>query len=238
MPNPTKFEEVPDLTQLLVLPCGIEGRDAPEEGRVLYDSPDSGDSYDRAAWAGNYALSAAGRRLTTMMFVSNETFTIPPWRRVRGSEANAMSLVAGEIMESPPEFPDMQFVVQSRSRSTPGGILEAEPYINRKEPLGLVVHYDHAPKALWMAALILPDVKIVPCYADNPDRTQEAVSLVEHDSTDRMYKLAFMGLRPGNLPAIRRREALVAAVVTGLVSARAGAMALAAAIHPELSRQA
>jgi|GEM_PF-2870074 len=229
--GPTEFHEVAGLTQLLVLPRGIEPQGMSSEGRVLHDSIYSGDTLDRAKWAGKFALSPHGDDLETVIAVGDQSYVTAPWRRVNGSEALAVGqevykLVSWDIDRGR----NFSIAVLDRSRSVLGGLLEAEPVVDRNKPLGIVTHrsQDYANNVGWFVDMVMPDIETVLCYADNPVRYRSIDWQVENDQQlSKVYRVALQGVRPGNLAALRHREALISASMAVYTSAQAGKIAIA-----------
>lgn len=216
------IEQLPSVTQMLVLPRGVEARGTAFEGRVVHDSAESGDSFDRAALAGIYA--ATHPEMQQAFFVSHETFAVAPWRHSRGSEARAQYHVArkyGLLQHM------AKVAIGEKSRSTLGGIIEARRSgkIDMSQPLGVVVHEDHKRKPMWLGKLVLPGVEIVPLIADDPTRTKPNVDQAGNDNrSDLVYRVALAGVQPGNIDGLLRGAAPRERLVSGAMGVIASAM--------------
>jgi hypothetical protein len=89
------------------------------------------------------------------------------------------------------------------------------------ETVGLIVHRDHAERALRIGQKVLPHVTFSPIYADNTNRVNiNQASSISDKIAKVMYGIAMAPVRSGNVAAIRRHDRLVQSVVSSVLKLR------------------
>lgn len=207
-----------ELRQLLVLGRGIEDESTDYPGQVIYDSPRSGDSYDRAAAAASYMIDHP--EIKRVVISGGITFVTPESLRPVNSEADAMRQVAIHLGAEATKI-----VTDGDSLSTFGNFVNVATrrLLVPDQRVGLVVHSDHAERALHIGSIVMPHTEFEVILADNEKRQNRNATAGYSDKIAKaLYGVAMVGVRKGDLRDIDRRDrAVQTVVVSSLDTARA-----------------
>jgi hypothetical protein len=205
------------ITQALVLPRGIESAQSPFAGTAQWDSPASGDTYDRAIAIARY--SKQNPDLKRVAFVSLCSFMMPKYARPDTSEAVALATVARENGLGQ----DVIIALGEESQSSVGGIVEAieKELIDPELPVLLVAHDNHIERILEYCRLAMPNTDFPYLSADNPDRTTHNPTVSRNDKIARkMYEYALRDVEPGDIDAMDRADHKVQRLFAPIVALR------------------
>ena len=204
------------ITQVMALGRGVEANSDPFPGTVQEWSPHSGDSYDRAVTATRYAQ--ANPAVKRVVFSGNIAFMVPECEQPGSSEAEGMEYVARKRWAQIPSK------TERKSLTTFGNFAESvrAGLLDPSEVTGIVVDEAQRRNAVRVARLVMPGTVIrVISSRDNPDLKatlpDTRIDTDQHPMrptfSDRVsaaaYRVAMLGVTPGDLDLILKRDQLV-----------------------------
>lgn len=203
------------IEQVIALGRGVELNSDEFPGTVQFESPRSGDSYDRAITAASYAWLHP--EVTQVVFSGGVTFVVPEHEIPEDSEGIAMCDVAEAV------YPDIPAAVESWAGSTIGNFVNSvrAGMLDPNKATGIVVDERQRRNAIWAGRLVMPhaELRIISPY-DNPEL--KATLPDEKLSNERdmrptrkdqishaVYRVAMLGVKPGDIEKIAARDQMV-----------------------------
>ncbi len=213
-------ETLASPTQIIVLGRGIEPMSSDFPGTVQEDSPYSGESFRRALIAATYVQEHDA--VKRVVFSGHSTFILPEHEVPERTEAEAMETVAQFHLRSfvPNANKPVISVIERWSRTTYGNFAESvrRGLLDPEQPTGIVVSPDQKKNALRAGRLVMPHAILTTIY---PERDDHAVAPKRKDRISyALYRVAMLGVKPGDIETIMERDQLVQQSVLKVLSAK------------------